>query len=130
MIAINEHSIAGQPEPIAILAIDDPGPGGAHHQYNLDLRLIPAYPVPVVSYSRAHQRITFQTGALKEVGPNGVSNEALLAIVAHRLQCFQSGPFKNNHNAVALSLILEALEVLHTRTRERIARGVEGKAVV
>jgi len=59
-------------------------------------------------------------------GPNGVTGEALLAVVAHRLSCFQTGEFACRENLHALYHINEALKVLADRTAAREARGVEG----
>jgi hypothetical protein len=61
---------------------------------------------------------------------NGVSNEALLAIVEDRLQGFQSGPFACRENAVALTKLQESMMWLQKRTRERMARNVEGTNIV
>ncbi len=74
----------------------------------------------------AEQWIDFQCGPLQEAGPNGITDEALLAIVADRLDGFQQGPFQHDQNGVALAFILRALDALKTRTRERQERGVEG----
>ena len=74
--------------------------------------------------------IDFQRGPIKEVGVNGITNEALLANLIDRLEGFQSGPFACELNAEALSHLQQALNCLHTRTKEREARGVEGTNVV
>lgn len=60
-------------------------------------------------------------------GVNGVTHEILLAIVAHRLEAFQRGPFASVENREALSHVQSALELLRLRTAERDARGVLGK---
>lgn len=73
-----------------------------------------------------HSTILFQNGAIPEVGVNGVTQEALLAIVIDRLQAFQAGPFSCRENAVALTHCEDALMWLQRRTRARIKRGVEG----
>lgn len=52
--------------------------------------------------------------------------EALLAVVIDRLRGFQSGPYGCRENAVALTKIEEATMWLQKRTRDRMARGVEG----
>ncbi len=70
--------------------------------------------------------ISFQNGPIKEVGVNGVTHEALLAILIDRLRSFQAGPYSNRANAIALTKMEEALMWLQQRTRERIKRGVEG----
>jgi len=51
---------------------------------------------------------------------NGISNEALLAIVEDRLKGFQSGQYACRENALALTKLQEAMMWLHSRTRERI----------
>ena len=71
----------------------------------------------------------FQNGPIKEAGFNGISVEALLAIVEDRLLGFQSGVFNCRENAVALTKIQEAMMWLQKRTRDRLARGVEGTNV-
>ena len=70
--------------------------------------------------------VLFQNGPIKEVGVNGVTQEALLAIVIDRLRSFQAGPFASPFNASALDHCSQALVDLQRRTRDRIARGVEG----
>lgn len=57
----------------------------------------------------------------------GVTNEALLAVVIDRLEGFQSGPFACDENQTALDHARDSLAALHSRTRERFARGVENK---
>lgn len=67
--------------------------------------------------------ISFQDGNPQEVGPNGVTIEAVLAVCADRLEHFQDGPHANRYNAEALTGIERALEALKDRTRERDAGG-------
>lgn len=57
-------------------------------------------------------------------------NEALLAIVEDRLQGFQSGQYACRENALALTKLQEAMMWLQKRTRDRMARGVEGSNAV
>ncbi|HEX2679571.1 MAG TPA: hypothetical protein VHM19_23135 [Polyangiales bacterium] len=96
----------------------DPQNGNASHVYKLRCKDGPEY-----------EPIRFQHGPIKEVGQNGVTNEALLAIVIDRLRGFQSSPFSCRENAIALTKIEEALHWLHSRTRAREQRGVEGTNV-
>jgi hypothetical protein len=70
--------------------------------------------------------IGFQNGPIKEFGLNGITQEALLAIVIDRLRSFQAGPFSSRYNAIALTKTEEALMWLQRRTVDRIRRGVEG----
>lgn len=74
------------------------------------------------------QRIEFQRGPVKEVGVNGITNEALIAIVIDRLKGAQEGPFASADNADAIMHLEAASEALARRTRDRMARGVEGQS--
>ena len=67
-----------------------------------------------------------ELGPIKEAGVNGLTGEALLAILIDRLRSFQAGPYACQQNATALWHLREALDMLQVRTRARIARGVEG----
>lgn len=69
--------------------------------------------------------IRFQDGPIA-LGFNGITNEALLAIVRDRLECFQRGPFCCEANNDALDNVTAAQRALERRTLERAARGVEG----
>ncbi len=113
---IHSHKVNGLNEVLRIEAIDEPGSGGANHAYAI---------TPTVGNALG-VRIDFQNGPLKETPPNGLSNEALLAIVEDRLIGFQAGPFACRENAVALTKLQESMMWLQKRTRDRIARGVEG----
>lgn len=62
--------------------------------------------------------IPFQNGDPKEVGMNGYTNEALLAVVLHRLQEFQKGARPCRQNAIAITKIEEALMWLGHRSKE------------
>lgn len=70
--------------------------------------------------------IVFQDGPAKDVGLNGVRIEDLLDICAHRLQCFQTGPFACKENESSLQLIQLARTSLANRTADRKRRDVEG----
>ena len=119
---ITTHRAGELDDAISLTVRDDPGPGGAHHLYFIDVN----NPDPEMENSRTV--IKFQKGGVKEAGYNGISNEALLAIVQHRLECFQRGPFACEFNSHALSHVSQALDMLKARTRERQTRGVEGKS--
>ncbi len=121
MREITTHKVGGLNEALGVFAMDEPGEGGANHQYAI-------CGVPGGDPNRHH--IFFQKGPIAEAGVNGVSNEALLAIVADRLECFQKGPYACRDNAVALTKIHEAMMWLQRRTLERVARGVEGTSAV
>ena len=113
-----------------IMVEDEPGAGGANHRYSItgfDTKGNPSNADSqgyVASFSR--QVVLFQNGPISEAGVNGLTQEALLAIVIDRLRSFQSGPYSCRENAIALTHCEDALMWLQRRTRARIARGVEG----
>jgi hypothetical protein len=94
---------------------DNPHPvNGAHHRYSVR--------------SDEHNVIAvinFQNGPVKESGVNGLQNEDLIAMCIHRLKCFQSGQSACQANADALTALEDALEYLHSGTRDRVECGVE-----
>ena len=120
---ITSHRVNGLNEALKVASVDEPGAGGAHHKY------VVAF-IPQTKSTHECIEIDFQNGPIAESGVNGVSNEALLAIVEDRLKCFQAGPYSCRENAVALTKIQEAMMWLHRRTIERTQRGVEGTSKV
>ncbi len=108
-------------EHVAVFA-DPPSNGGASHLYNVQLR------TENTGFSAA--LIKFQQGPVKEVGVNGLSEEALIAIIIDRLRGWQKGPYSCRENACALTHFEEGLMWLHKRTLNREARGVEGTSTV
>jgi hypothetical protein len=121
------HKVNGANEQLTITVADEPGSGGASHRYDIG-----GFNVRNNSSSSQSQEpgagleVVFQNGPIGEVGANGVTHEALIAILIDRLEGFQAGPFSNCHNAIALHHLRLCQETLLDRTRERIARGVEG----
>ena len=106
------------------LSCDDTGSGGANHAYTIRVEETGTdLPGGKETFSTP---IHFQNGPVKEVGVNGLSNEALLAVVEDRLKGFQNGPLSCRENALALTKLQECLMWLHRRTQDRITRGVEG----
>lgn len=130
MRALTDHIVEGDSvnHQLTIEVMDEPGAGGANHQYQIQQPANPANgPAPEEATSLSDLTfIGFQNGPIKEVGVNGVTQEALLAIVIDRLRSFQAGPFACHDNAIALRHTEAALNQLQKRTRARIARGVEG----
>jgi len=76
------------------------------------------------------QEIEFQNGPLQEAGLNGISDEALLAIVIDRLEGFQTAKYHSRYNALAITKLEEAMHWLNARTTDRQKRGVEGTHTV
>lgn len=125
---ITSHRVSGLNEAIGIEVLDEPGQGNACHEYLITLP-IPKEDLPNTLVDRGGFPIRFQNGPILESGVNGISGEALLAIVEDRLIGFQSGQFACRENAIALTKIQEAMMWLQKRTRDRMARGVEGTNV-
>ncbi len=120
MRQITSHKVNGLNDAIDIHVLDEPGAGGACHVYSL--RVNRDRPASLHETTE----IRFQNGPIGDAGFNGLSGEALLAVVEDRLKSFQAGPYACRENAIALTKIQEAMHWLHHRTRERMARGVEG----
>lgn len=127
MRTLTDHKLNGLNEALAITVLDDPGAGGACHKYSISLNVPPDDPIGIAPDSlRTHWEIDFQNGPIQEAKYNGLSGEALMAVLIDRLRSFQAGPYKCRENACALTHLEEALMWLQTRTRQRLARGVEG----
>lgn len=119
-----DHKLNGLNDALSVEVLDEPGQGGACHWYKIhgpfhhEGEIGTTYPEPCC--------IAFQNGPIQEAGVNGVSNEAVLAVLIDRMRGFQSGQFACRENAIALTHMEEALMWLQKRTRDRLARGVEG----
>lgn len=126
MRIITNHLVPGDSTnyQLQIEVVDEPDQGEANHKYRVML------PPPVHQQESSQERncfdIDFQNGPIKEFGVNGVTHEALLAIVLDRLISFQQGPYASPFNQAAHDHVEAALTQLKQRTRERLARGVEG----
>ena len=105
-----------------VFAIGKPGAGGAKTNYAVHRTL-----QDVDSGHTFLADLPFQYDTIRAVGVVGWTNEALLAVVRHRLQALQSGEFPCDENNVALGYVDRALITLEKRTADRKARGVEGK---
>ena len=72
--------------------------------------------------------VSFQRGGVAVNGVNGITNEALLAILINRTKYLDSC-FACDENKRAIQHMEEALVNLEVRSARRIVRGVEGKDV-
>ena len=103
-----------------VVCVDEPGPGGACHEY-----LISQEEGPLSFFL-----VMFQKGPIaNDDDVNGCQIEDLIAICMDRLEGFQSGDFPCDENANALFYLKQALQELDHRTADRIARNVEGTNV-
>ena len=120
---LTSHRVNECNESINVLVMDDPGCGGACHHYRIEPITSPGdHPEGAINPCD----IRFQNGPIAEVGVNGVTQEALLAVLIDRLSGFQDGPYACEENRQALFCIHSAKEWLHRRTKDRLERGVEG----
>lgn len=136
MRTITDHKLNGLNDALTITVLDDPGQGGACHKYAIELGPRPYLFGTTTQESegscaestngKGSCLIVFQNGPIQEVGVNGISGEALLAVVIDRLRSFQAGQYSCRENAIALTHCEDALMWLQKCTRERLARGVEG----
>lgn len=99
----------------------DPGPGGAYHDYEIDMMVDPETGLVFTMH------LAFQKGPRSEIGSeHGVLDTDLLEIVRDRLKCFQAGDYACRENACALTHIEEALMWMNKRVEDRAERGVLG----
>jgi len=102
-----------------VYALDEPGPGGANHEY-------------AITWDEEQPRgiagivVVFQKGPVKEAEVNGCFMEDLISICIDRLEAFQRNDFKCIENAMALDGLKSALHSLDLRTKDRQHRDVEG----
>ena len=107
----------------------------SHHvkgyAFNIVIKAIPVerYGIPTYTYNLVKEYdgkpgyqfikdLNFQIGDPRIYGVNGITNEALLAIMIHRLQGFQNNPATNcSENQEAINHMELAMEALYSRTR-------------
>jgi hypothetical protein len=116
----------------------DVGKDGTHHVYHISafrnnewgsLLRIPFQKGPPYQHPWMDPKII-------QAQVNGITVESLLAIALDFLKSFQgetpktTGQFKCRENAIVITKLEESLHWLHARTRDRLARQVEGEAKV
>lgn len=131
MRKLSNHIVSGdQAVQLDVAVLDEPGSGGACHLY--EITGFNTGSNGSCPDSNKHgdpvskMRVLFQNGPIGEVGVNGITSEALMAICIDRLRSFQAGPYACHENAIALTKLEESLMWLQRRTVARIKRGVEG----
>ena len=117
-----------------VFAIDVPGPGGAHHLYQVCKHNTGRISEEDGTFRTRPENmvltVQMQYGGRNAAGSiSGAVDADLLEIVRDRLKGFQKGPFPCEENEKALKCIEEALGYLKTRTDSRFDRGVLGKEV-
>ena len=117
MRTITNHAVEEDPcSQLTIMVTDKAEEGGACRNYmitwplKLDLDGVRKWGINIIE---------FQSGPVAQNGLNGVTNEALLAIVIDRLRGFQSGPHPSSFNDCALRRCEQALDALQERARNQ-----------
>lgn len=136
MREISTHKVNGCNEAITVETDDILTVGGAPTNYwmrlkkptikELDAQIESGRTPDLKPDGTIYFDLKFQDGPIAEVGTNGVTHEALLAVLIDRLQGFQNGEYRCRENAIALTHLEDAMHWLQHRTRARSARGVEG----
>lgn len=114
-----------------VFAIDAPGPGGAHHLYQVCKHNTGRISEEDGTFRTRPENmvltVQMQYGGRNAAGSiSGAVDADLLEIVRDRLRDFQAGPYSCRENACALTHIEEALMWLNRRVEDRITRGVLG----
>jgi hypothetical protein len=132
-VELHDHK-TGTPlnDVLLVTRMDEPDPANGMMAHAYEIRVLETGELNVTmietgSEIPAPTCIAFQHGPIKEVGINGISNEALVAIVLDRLRGAQSGDFRCRENACAITHFEEGLHWLTARTMNRTRRGVEGR---
>lgn len=78
--------------------------------------------------SHGSVEIAFHAGDPSEIDPpNGITQEALFAILIDRYKSFQAGPWRCRENALVLMKLKEARLWVRERADDRARRGVLGQ---
>ena len=120
---LTDHIVNPANDKLTITVLDEPGNGGACHVYSITGFSRPTGDGDVATCGVV---LMFQDGPIAEVGVNGITQEALLAVLIDRLEGFNAGKFNSDENWQALTHLREARNWLHARTLARMRRGVEG----
>lgn len=125
---LTSHRVNGCNDALRIFVMDEPGHGGACHEYQIVN--MEGHKDGRMEADAVECEVSFQNGPIAEVGTNGITHEALIAILIDRLEGFQSGPYACDDNRFALASLRNAQAMLKSRTEKRLARGVEGTHIV
>lgn len=99
---------------ILVCAHGEPGNGGAHTRYTICL---PGGEVTDLIFQQGDPNVEI----------NGITGEALLAVLIDRYDAFANGPFADHNTTMALVHLRSAMQYLFDRTESRISRNVIGK---
>lgn len=125
MRSIVEHRVNPANATLRITATDEPGPGGASHRYEITGLCTDTNAAATPTDLSDSHTILFQNGPVGTLGVNGLTHEALLAIVADRLRSLQGAAAASVVDACALTHVEQALRFLQMRANERMRRCAE-----
>jgi hypothetical protein len=114
------HHTAGNLANSELIITAKPDANGYAHHYDVRVQVDEVNPPEPLC------TVDFQDGLPGEVGTNGLTNEALIAILLDRLARFNEGPHRCRQNSLAITKLEEAGHWLRDRTQERLFRRVEG----
>ena len=112
-------------ECVDVFTVDDGAVDGANHHYRIEV--YDRYNGKAEAGIKGFCDVRFQNGGLKEVGANGITDQALLAIVLDRLRGFNEGQFRCRENSIMITKLEEALMWGAKRADDRSRRNVEGE---
>ncbi len=113
---------------VAVYTDDERASDAAHHKYKIVVNSWTedgesgSYPVEVCD-------LKFQNGGLKEVGANGITDQALIAVVLDRMRSFNDGQFRCRENSMIITKLEEAMLWMEKRSNDRARRNVEGERI-
>lgn len=116
-------------ENIVVKTADLRASDNAHHKYTIEVYGDPSGGVQPQWAVLHSELIEFQNGGLKEVGPNGITDQALIAIVLDRLRSFNDGQYRCRENSMMITKLEEALMWGEKRGNDRARRNVEGERI-
>lgn len=122
MRELTAHKVDDINKDLSIIVTDDPGHGGANHVYSIEKH----DPCDPTGHNSWKVILKFQSGPIKEHGVNGITEGALLEIIADRLRSFQAGEHGCRENAIAILNIETAQLWLHKRTLNSLTRVGDG----
>lgn len=126
MPQVFDHIVPGSAaDALDVKTLGSPGVGGAFNRYSVYGEIANG----ALANDSFGATLKFQEGAVPLVGPNGLTNEVLIAVVLDRLRGFQDGQFACRENALAITNLEQGLMWLQRRTADRLRRNVEGSYV-
>jgi hypothetical protein len=116
-------------ECINVVTADLRASDNAHHRYKIFVNRDGQSSNEPPRITIHEVELVFQNGGLKEVGPNGITDQALLAVILDRVRSFNDGQYRCRENSLVITKLEEALMWMEKRSNDRSHRGVEGERI-